>query len=251
MKISVAALTHTGLVRAHNEDSIAVDSWLNQDDMREAALFELSLDKPRILIIADGMGGHQSGEIASFFVVEHLSALLQQLKHINQESIEAALTQTNSALYELINTNFGYQGMGSTLVGVAFSDETLHIFNVGDSRAFRLQDGFLEQLSIDDTPKYSGFGDGIPFKTGVITQAFGGYSVHTSIEPHFCSKSCQPGTTLLLCSDGLSDLVSLDALENAFEQQDLSATAKRMFDLAVNAGGYDNISIIVIRVDSD
>lgn len=238
-------------MREQNEDMIAVESWTMQTSSTQPEHFFFDLHRTVLLLVADGMGGHQSGEVASCFVVEQLSALLQGHSDIpTVESIEHALQQTNRDIFDRIAENPSWRAMGSTIVGAVLGNDRARVFNVGDSRIYRGRDGLLDQLSHDDTPDLPNY-DGSPsLKSGVITQALGGSPIYMTIQPHIREIALQADDIFLLCSDGLTDMVNLETMEQLIDM-DLFASVQRLFENAMQAGGRDNISIILARVCLD
>lgn len=247
MQLDIAFYTHTGKVRADNEDAIAVDDSVYQSNMPTPLSFMLPLQGPHLLMVADGMGGHQSGEVASQWLLERLALSLNTVA-LSKDVLTQHLQNANLALFEHMTNDPTLNGMGSTLVGLYCESDRALLFNIGDSRAYRVQDGFLAQLSSDDTYDNSSFGDlDESKKTGRISQAFGGCSQFTEIDPHVSEIKLIAGDTFLLCSDGLTDMLSLDDMEAAVDEN-LLLSVQRLFDQTMDAGGNDNISILIVHV---
>lgn len=242
-KIRVAALTHRGKVRSKNEDAMALGEKLFFGDMEQPFVAEPQ-DGPTVLIVADGMGGHVKGEIASRSVLEILrdGAYPDDIL-----AWDRALSFANDRLYDLMRLRPEVIGLGSTIVGVSLSADRTTYFNVGDSRAYRHSLHTLEQVSRDDVP--------IPAirnearRTSQITQALGGRSFRTKILPHvLAGPPMRIGETILLCSDGLTDMVSDEEICKILDDPaEPSLSVQRLADAALLAGGRDNISVIVAR----
>ncbi len=240
--IRAAALTHRGAVRERNEDAIALGGVLLTGDMSAPVIAEID-DETRVFIVADGMGGHVRGDLASRTVLE---ALRERASAEDVPSWREALLFANDRLYDLMGERPELLGLGATVVGVAFSRDSLIYFNVGDSRAYRHSRGVLEQVSHDDVPHAprrlrSGLG------SRQITQSLGGRRARTRITPHITSAlPLLPDETILLCSDGLTDMVSDATIRKVLDEAaEPALAARRLLDAALKAGGHDNISVVI------
>ncbi len=238
-----SALTDIGLVRSNNEDSLyAGDSAVGRLD--------------NLFIVADGMGGHVGGEYASAFVVSKIPDLLEKRKQ--GESISDTLLivtdRTNKALYQLSRNDKRLQGMGSTMVMASIEGGTAHVINVGDSRLYHF-DGTLTQVTkdhsmVDEMVAQGKLTKDDPFyaaNKNMITRAMG---VGSRVEPDYFRVPLGPGSRLLLCSDGLSGMVDDDTIAEVLANEpDTAAAAEKLMALAKEAGGKDNITVIVIDPD--
>ncbi len=243
--LDAAALTNRGSVRERNEDTVAIGQTLLTGDMVKPRRFS-TIDYPFVAMIADGMGGHSRGDLASKTAIE---ALLQSSVTDNALAWRNALAAANDRMYDLMQQRPEVLGLGSTVVGVAIFTESLVCFNVGDSKAFCFGKDRLEQISHDDVeaphtrdPRR---------RSHQLTQAIGGRLVRLKIHPHVTARlPPRTGEGILLCSDGLTDLVGLTVIgETIQEYREPTRAVKRLFELAVDAGGYDNISIVLARVN--
>jgi serine/threonine protein phosphatase PrpC len=242
--IEVVAFTHTGRVREHNEDTVAVGEWVRNEPMEAPERFSLDAERPVVVLVADGMGGHNAGEVASRLAAERLGHVLARAD-LDAAEIEAALLSVNREIFDRMRERPEWLGMGTTVVGLVFAGDRAWAFNVGDSRGYRVQDGFLAQITTDDTRDAVAYGEAGPGrKTGAITQALGGAPSFVEILPHVQGVRVRPGSVFLLCSDGLSDMVGLDDMEAALSD-DLGQSARALFDKAMAAGGEDNVSIVL------
>ncbi|MES1148729.1 MAG: protein phosphatase 2C domain-containing protein, partial [Bradyrhizobium guangdongense] len=195
-------------MRPDNEDTLAVDSRIFTGDMATPVVMTLSSDCC-LLIIADGMGGHAHGAMASRAVLDYLVAAVDRLSE--PASCAKVIEDANRHLYELMHQHEDALGMGSTLVGAVLTAERLVTFNVGDSRCYLFGSGQLVQLSHDDVP------DG-PRRSHALTQALGGSSFPIAVEPHISvDPPLAPGETLLLCSDGLTDMVASQVISDTLK----------------------------------
>lgn len=231
-KQSWAALTDIGRVRTHNEDSV--------------------LAQPPLFVVADGLGGHEAGEVASSIAVETLrdhaprrpdaKALARAVKAANREVIRSA------------REGFGKQGMGTTMTAAIVEGTHIAIAQVGDSRAYLLRSGVLQQITED----HSMVGDLI--RRGQLTEAEARYHPNRSVitralgtDPAMVADTYEveagPGDRLLLCSDGLTGMLE-DGLiaETLLAYRDPAVAARALIDAANEAGGHDNISAVVVDI---
>ncbi|MGH6897082.1 MAG: PP2C family protein-serine/threonine phosphatase [Geminicoccaceae bacterium] len=247
--LRATAFTHQGAVRARNEDTIAVADWIASEPMAAPAVFEHALAAPVICLVADGMGGHAAGEVASRAVALHLC------RRARQATDEAALAQllheANDELSALMDRRPAWYGMGTTVAGVVVAPSGVVVFNVGDSRVYRIDAGALVQLSTDDTP-----GPKLPDgrtavdTSSIITQVLGGYGPDAreeQIVPHLVREPPLDGARYLICSDGLTDMLERAAIEALLGDDD-PASAQALFQAAMAQGGDDNVSLILLRV---
>jgi serine/threonine protein phosphatase PrpC len=229
----VTAFTHRGRVRATNQDAIVVGSWVSDPEMAEPRLFTHALREPLVCAVADGMGGHRAGEVASREVARRLAGARLI------ETPAAALRAINFELYRAMDTDRRLLGMGTTVVGIALSSRLVW-FNVGDSRLYRAVSG-LVQISIDDTPPGP--------RDGTLTQTLGGmWPPGEDIAPHVGEERLAAPARYLLCSDGLTDMLDDAAIAACLACSDAEAVAG-LFDAAMCAGGRDNISIVLVSVE--
>ena len=247
--LRVAALTHVGKRRYTNEDCVAVDAQIFSDLMDDPALFTLSLDTPRVCLIADGMGGHPAGDVASRLVVETLCA---QPLHpdMDDEAIVAALRRANRALFDAMERTPEVVGMGTTIAGLTACERSVVAFNVGDSRIYRIREGSVEQISTDDSEDVITSFLAMDYPTRALNQCLGGYPGADEITPHLVRESAQPNCAYLICSDGLSDMLN-DTTIAACLNADLDQSVRTLFECAMAEGGIDNISIILAHLEDD
>jgi serine/threonine protein phosphatase PrpC len=231
-----AARSDRGLIRGTNQDSVYAG--------------------PRLLAVADGMGGHAAGDVASKVVIaalEHLDDdapsgdLLQALRQ--------AVFDGSEHLREVIRESPQLEGMGTTLTAVLFAGGRLGLCHVGDSRAYLLRDGVLSQITHDDTFVQTLIDDGRITaeeanshpQRSLLLRALNGQDV----EPDLSMRDARAGDRYLLCSDGLSGVVSHETIAQALEDPDPQASADRLIELALRSGGPDNITCIVADVVED
>lgn len=228
--IHLAAWTHVGLVRGRNEDVIAVPGALLVGSP-PAPLVTAWTPSSRLQTIAvvDGMGGHAGGEEASRIVGAHLTGV--------NDDVTTALAAVNRELYDEMDRTPSLRAMGATVAGVQVTDASVEAFNVGDSRVYTHVDGYTTLVSIDDRSE-SGSGE--------LTQSLGGTTARTTIELHRRPIDASDPLRLLICSDGLSEYVSFSSVQDTLDVPDVGDAAARLVRLALDAGGPDNVSVVVV-----
>lgn len=242
--INIAVVTHQGKVRPKNEDALLINTWIQQEPMTHIEQFNFTSDTPVLCVVADGLGGHASGEVASLYTLRRLSEEIEQCH--DEHSVDDILNQINKELLVISKSDAKYRGLGTTVVGFLFQQDKIIMFNVGDSRAYRYIEGSLEQINIDDTENQTQFPGSVSYK-GRLTQCMGGHC--TSIKAHFDILPLEKGY-FLLCSDGLTDLVDEAIIQKCIrEELSLEESVKLLYSLAMHAGGIDNISIILIHLE--
>lgn len=239
----VAALTHRGAVRAHNEDTLGAAGQVLAGDLDEPFVARLGGGR-HLFVVADGMGGHVHGELASRAAVEALSARAADVS--DETGCLKALTAVNAEIYDLMQRRPETGGMGTTVVGAMVEPNRVVHFNVGDSRAYHYRPGELSQLSHDDVPFAAGAG-----RTRIshaMTQCLGGFPSPLPIEPHVGTRpALASGEALVLCSDGLTDMVDDDEIAQVLGAlSDPGRAAQALFALAMDRGGHDNVSIVIV-----
>jgi serine/threonine protein phosphatase PrpC len=243
--LDFALKTHPGLVRPLNEDAIGADP--------SCGLFAL----------ADGLGGYNAGEVASVMaisaVLERLSSALadsqtSELAFTPDEAIYDTINEINASIYNAALNSAAFEGMATTLVVGWFLGERLWIAHTGDSRLYRYRDDQLEQLTRDHSFSQELLDAGmvteeeariLPAKN-LVTRALG---ASPEIEPEVQDLDVVAGDLILLCSDGLTEMVgSYEIAGLLAAHADMHETARRLVDLANEAGGRDNVSVIVVKV---
>ncbi len=245
-ELHIAAVTHPGEKRARNEDCVVVDDWSSQGSLQQPRCFVKTLDHPCCLLVSDGLGGHQAGEVASRFVATNLESWVHYQGEINKDLLEKKIKTINRELFEYSLTPKN-RGMGSTLAGVIVTRDLLFLISVGDSPIFQENSGFLSLLNTIDSPE-SGYGDQdkLP-KQGVITQCIGGTNHFVEIVPHIRDKRICPGNLFLITTDGLTAALKLEEIETLLSDN-VEETALILLHAALEAGAPDNLSFILVRV---
>jgi len=244
LHIEAAGITHRGTVRENNEDCIAIGYWTSQETMASARSVEHALDLPFACVVADGMGGHNDGERASLLVARSLA---RRLPAFGPEKIGSSVRAVNAELYAHVGENPELAGMGSTVVGLAVHDARLAVFNVGDSRAYKVANGGLVQLSVDDSFVQNWKPGSATPRSTMLTQCFGGRPTFTDIEPHLHFEPCVPGNTYLLCCDGLYETLPEEQILKLIGA-DLKSSAEALLRVALEQLAKDNVTIALVRV---
>ena len=220
--------------------------WVSQDTMGEARPFEHELDLPFACMLCDGMGGHNDGERASLLVAK---SLMRRIVTLGLVGIANSVRAVNAELFAQVREHPELAGMGSTAVGLAAHEKRLVVFNVGDSRAYKVGERGLMQLSTDDTPIPSWkLGSGQERSTKLL-QCFGGRTTFTDIEPNVHLEPCTPGSTYLLCCDGLYETLTEEEMA-ALIGADLKASADALLRAALEKKARDNVTVALVRVSS-
>jgi serine/threonine protein phosphatase PrpC len=228
-----AARSDRGLVRANNEDSVYAGA--------------------RLLALADGMGGHAAGEVASQLVIAALA-------HLDDDEpggdllakLDDAVRSGNAAIAAQVEAEPELEGMGTTLTAILFAGDRIGMVHIGDSRGYLLRDGELSQITKDDTFVQTLVDEGRITREeahshpqrSLIMRALTGHEV----EPTLTMREARAGDRYLLCSDGLSDPVSDETILEALQIPDVAEAAYRLIELALRGGGPDNVTVVVADV---
>ena len=239
--MQACAMTDVGRIRTHNQDFIYSSS-------------EPVGSLPNLFIVADGMGGHKAGDYASRFVVEQLTNYVRQSK--SEEVVpmlREGIRDINRQLYRRSVNSEELSGMGTTLVAATVVGKTLYVANVGDSRLYLLRDHVVSQVTRDHSyveemvalgQRVRGSKD-YQEKKNIITRAIG---VDEEIHADFFSVDLMPGDYFLMCSDGLSNMVSEDEMGwLIYEDNALEMKVGNLIAAANDHGGKDNIAAILVE----
>lgn len=232
--IIVAAVSHRGAVRDVNEDALGFASWTLSSSEGGPLRVALLLDGSMEFMVADGLGGHRGGTEASRMAVEAIGSGTGELS--------ARIAAASDAVYERGVHDPALRGMGTTLAGVRVEPSGhATVFNVGDSRVYRIADGYLGLLSVDDRPVDRSADD-----HGIVTQVLGG-AQRTAVDVHESSVMLAAGDRLMLCTDGLSDVLDDDAIsELAAASARPEIAAQALLDAALVEGAPDNVTVVII-----
>ncbi|MBY3090180.1 serine/threonine-protein phosphatase [Rhizobium laguerreae] len=241
--LSISAATHKGYARDGNEDSFLVDDRIGGGDFDQLTTQLAITGEPVVLAIADGLGGHKAGEVASRYAVTQIRAKLAEVDFGNDASVSELLNGISLGLHHQMLKTPALLGMGTTIVMAIVTAQSLMFANVGDSRGYLVDESGLRQTTHDDVPPNP---SNTLRRTGAITQALGGMSPRTRIIPHVYRSGLPEGEwSIILCSDGVSDFLSLNEIAGVGRTG--PADAMTLIDSSLRAGGQDNISAIVVR----
>jgi PPM family protein phosphatase len=239
----VTALSHAGLVRDHNEDSLVTGQWtLCAAETETPQTFVFPIASPLVVAVADGLGGHPGGDVASSVVVRELARAGPTLD--SEQSLRDVLNACNRAIYRIAEDQPMLLAMGTTVAGVLLTSDQVFAFNVGDSRVYTHGPNGLRQVSIDDSPPLTPGQE----HTAIVTQTLGGGLSYADVEPHVSAFPQSTEVRWLICSDGLTDLVGSQTLSDLLQESEDSRAAFELWKAAIEAGGHDNISLALVRV---
>ncbi|HTQ78196.1 MAG TPA: Stp1/IreP family PP2C-type Ser/Thr phosphatase [Burkholderiales bacterium] len=249
--LEVASCTDPGMVRSHNEDSIAADP------------------ENGLVVLADGMGGYNAGEVASGMATTVITTEMQQLlAKVNPFDIDQDTKQTvasrmireqvlkaNTSIYQAAQSQPQYAGMGTTLVVCLFYDNKIMVGHLGDSRLYRLRNGKFSQVTRDHSLLQEQIDSGIitaeqakhAQHKNLVTKALG---IDPTVEPEIHEYETRSGDVYLLCSDGLCDMVDDEDMGMTLQAigGNLKLAAQQLVQMANDNGGKDNVSVILVRV---
>ena len=244
MIYEICTETNTGLARDNNEDAVAFDP------------------ATRLCILADGMGGYNAGEIASgmavAFIKSEMSRWLSQAgRHANvkevRRAMEICVENANHSIFNAANSNPQYTGMGTTLVVGVFQDDKLILGHIGDSRCYRLRGTEFQQITKDHSLLQEQIDAGLitpeqaltSLNKNLVTRALG---VEDTVSVELHEHRVEDGDIYVMCSDGLSDMVNDAAIARIMtEGSPLEQKAKELIAIANEAGGRDNISVVLAQ----
>lgn len=247
MSLEMIGRTDPGMVRDSNEDQVATRPELG------------------LAILADGMGGHQAGEVASKMAIDiitrHFAESYQ--KYIDKENVNSinetkimqeSIYLANAAIFELSQSKPECQGMGATIVITLFNGHRMYVGHVGDSRLYRYRNGALSRMTEDHSVVQELLSRGLispdearnSAHKNLITRALG---IDQAVDPDIDSQALQNKDIYLLCSDGLNDVLSDDQIKQilAGSTNNLEVATKLMIDKVNSLGGPDNVSVILVR----
>jgi PPM family protein phosphatase len=237
LTLRYAARSDRGLIRSGNQDSVYAG--------------------PRLLAVADGMGGMAAGDVASNIVIEVLAHLDEDVPgHAPLDALHGAVDAANQRIREAIEANPAMEGMGTTLTGMLFAGSKFGMVHIGDSRAYLLRDGEVGQITRDDTyvqllvdeGRISAEEANTHPQRSLLMRALDGRDA----DPEYSVRQALAGDRYLICSDGLSGVVSDETIAATLrEYADPNQCAERLIQLALRGGGPDNITVIVADVTDE
>lgn len=246
LNFDITAASRTGLVRENNEDMIVVGEWFVRDGKMRTHFSTKNVER-YLLALADGMGGHNSGEVASSEALHNLQFFFNDIpgglpsSEFN-ELIFEWLQSVNAIFVSKGHVDQRLRDMGTTLVSLVYYHGEFYWMNCGDSRLYRLHDGHLTLLTTDHSLNNL-YGD--PQHSNYITNCIGGGCKTSFIDITVCTDSICDGDTFLLCSDGLNDMLPDSEIERLLLE---GSDADSLCAAADSVGGFDNVSACVIKV---
>jgi len=242
--LEIVKITDSGMVRSHNEDSVGFDA------------------ESGFVILADGMGGYNAGEVASGMTVAMLTDNLNAALHEGRRDMLALareeIQKTNGAIYQAAQSQPQYNGMGTTLVLALFHDNRVTVAHIGDSRLYRLRGDEFEQITRDHSLLQEQIDSGMitredarhSHNKNLVTRALG---VEAEVEIEVHEYPVLPGDLFLLCSDGLNDMVTDEDIQltTGLMGANLEMAAQQLVQMANDNGGRDNVSVILVRIVQD
>ncbi len=242
--VDSAAITDVGLVRSNNEDNVR--------------LLPCATHGIALALLADGMGGHASGEVASAMALESIMESYQQRPtgQALTDAIQIAIEQANEAVWHHSQGHPETSGMGTTVCAMALDAQGIFFGWIGDSRIYRLRDGQLQQLTRDDTLVNHLLDDGIltPEQAEthpdahVLSQALGTHAALQKVNVLALEDTAQLGDVFLLTSDGIHDVLPAEAMALLLQDENVHQAAQDLVKQAKDAGSTDNLSAIVLRL---
>lgn len=228
--------TDVGKIRKRNEDAVQI------------------LPEAGAAILADGMGGHQAGDVASRLAIEVIAEKIDETEQPDEQTLNQWIETANQAIRGVAGTHSEYRGMGATIVVTVCHDDQLLFSYVGDSRLYGLRDGTLHQLTEDHTLVQQYINEGMISRAegktwagrNLLIKALG---IEDAIAPTSGRAALQAGHTYLLCSDGLTDPLSDEQIRKILSNpsQSAQAVADELVAQANANGGPDNVTVAVIR----
>ncbi|MFA6014553.1 MAG: Stp1/IreP family PP2C-type Ser/Thr phosphatase [Gallionellaceae bacterium] len=250
--LEIVSQTHPGMIRSHNEDSVAFDA------------------PSGLVVLADGMGGYNAGEVASGIAVSVIST---EIKHLLLNArpeekdpfcgedtgvvlLRDNVQKANSSIFYAAESQPQYSGMGTTIVAGLFYDNRVAVAHVGDSRMYRLRGEQFESITKDHSLLQEQIDNGIISKAdartsknkNLVTRAVG---IDAEVDTELHVHDVQVGDIYLLCSDGLNDMVVDEEIADTLQmlKANLPLAAQQLIQLANDNGGRDNVSVILVKVN--
>ena len=246
MKLSISAASYVGSVRHNNEDMVLVDSKFIRNNKHWTMVDIADVDR-YLVALADGMGGHSSGEVASSDTLHNLQFYFSDLPpKLSVEDFNEVIFEWLESMNHIIDSkgrsDARFEGMGTTLVALAYYNSDFYWMNCGDSRFYRMHGSSLKQMTTDHSLSNL---VGSDEHSNVITNCIGGGCKMSYIDMVQCTADINSGDVLLLCSDGLTDMLTDIEILNLLEN---GADASKLCKAVEMAGGFDNVSAVVIKV---
>ena len=248
MKIDIQAISDKGRVRENNEDALSIGGVFLRDDAMNLTV-DVQENAVFYLLVSDGMGGHEKGEEASEITLEELKEQFA-MNEIRPDTFSDDINEAGKYISFKLNNAASEQGqtkpMGCTLTGVVWHYGKIYLLNAGDSRTYRFRGGLLKQLTTDQTERGI---TGNPQASKALLNCIGGGLTGKILTDDITNKLGE-NDVILICSDGLTDMLTDDEIEAVLnegitEQGMAEGLAELLKEKACEAGGYDNVSIIL------
>jgi PPM family protein phosphatase len=246
--VKIYGISDIGCTKENNEDAIYFDSSEPLNNQR---------NKDYLLVIADGIEGHNGGEVASKLAVHHIYSARVRFGNDVHQSLTKAFIEANRAIYNTAQINSSLSGMGTTCTALLMRKEKVYCAHVGNSRAYLLRNASIYRMTEDHTvleenrkksKKEKSLND-LELESNLLTRALGIYS-SVKVDTWSHGFPVRPKDLFLLCTDGLTDLVNDEDIKDVIMSYPLNEACHSLIKLAKQKGGYDNISIIALFVDS-
>ena len=243
--LNISAASWTGRVRRQNEDMVLVNDRFIREDSYQTQVV-LGREDRLLVAVADGMGGHNRGDVASNDTLHNLHYFFYDIPSCLtvgdfNEAIVEWLESINNYIASKGRADVQFKGMGTTLVGIAYYNRDFYSMNCGDSRLYRFRNHQLIQLTTDHSLNNMNAGEK---RSNIITNCIGGGCRSSFIDMVQMTDDMLQGDVFLLCSDGLTDMLPDEAIIKLLEQ---NADADALCSAAIEAGGVDNVSCCVIN----
>ncbi len=254
MKIEYCCITDKGTVRKTNEDSILCNGEIInfRDHYESPEVFLKDVGDDVICFsVADGMGGHEAGEIASRLTLEKLAEEIKNngVSLLNDDMLKSVIEKIHVEITEY-GSKSGKKAMGTTLVGTLFNNSRFIVFNVGDSRLYTFRDGYLAQKTRDHSLAEQ-MGGSVP--KNYITSSIGGGISNITIDIYDLTGKTRGNDLVIICSDGLTDIDmerSYDEIESLMQSniEDLKKLNSELLNFSLSNGSSDNVSLITVKI---
>lgn len=257
MPIEVICITNAGTLKKINQDAVLINDRVIQTGDSGLCNFQI-IGKRAILAISDGVGSSPKPDIASRLTLEYLSdAFAAASTFLPIKTIK----QIQEKLSIYANKDKCFKNSCCTLAGIVFENQKVKIFNVGDSRVYKIQNNKITQLSYDHTVLNRYIREGVVEENGTKVYADNYKMLDSCIIANFDADDfeiytsewleCKNGDAYMICSDGLSDLLDDGKISDVINLSDICESVKELFEGAMRAGGHDNISIILCKVNTN
>ncbi len=245
--LHAACLCSTGRIRSNNEDNFFFHKYsLRQENsgLQSPLVYDCTTEKPQMFAVFDGMGGEAHGEAAAFAAAKAAYGIHRREAQVTREFLEQTARKLNAAVFQAAQALFANR-MGATLAMLCFQEDTAWVCNLGDSRIFLLRQGSLTQISMDHTDEKELRLRGLNRKPH-LTQHLGIDPEEMLVEPHIQPIPMAAGDRFLICSDGLTDMLSVEEITQVLSAiSEPKACAETLVARALENGGRDNVTVIL------